>query len=272
MKALIRGDGMDLGLKGKVAVIMGGTSGVGLKTAELFLGEGAKVAICGRSKERADKALNHLLTFGKSEDLFAATCDVTSKEEVNAFIQQTAEKFGGIDTLVNAAGQSVMGHFFDITDEQWQEQIQLKYFAIIYAVRATHPYLVKRGGGRIININATLAKEPERHMVATAATRAGLLNLSKTLSQELASDNILVNSVSLGLIRTDQWERRRLKNAPDMDPEEYYKDLAIKRNIPLGRVGEAEEVASVIVFLASDKASYVAGSTIETAGAIGKAL
>ncbi|MGG0383233.1 SDR family oxidoreductase [Priestia filamentosa] len=265
-------DEMNLGLKEKVAVIMGGTSGVGLKAAEMFLGEGAKVAICGRNKERMEKAKSQLLSFGDKEDIFTSTCDVTSKSDVDSFINGAAERFGGIDILVNAAGQSVMGYFFDITDAQWEEQIQLKYFAIIYAVRAAHPHLVKRGGGRIININATLAKEPERHMVATAATRAGLLNLSKTLSQELATDNILVNSVSLGLIRTDQWERRRLKNAPDMDPERYYRELAEKRNIPLGRVGEAEEVASVIVFLGSDKASYVAGSTIETAGAIGKAL
>jgi NAD(P)-dependent dehydrogenase (short-subunit alcohol dehydrogenase family) len=257
---------------GRVKFVTGGSRGIGKAIVEQLASEGAKVAICGRSKERMENAQSQLLSFGDKEDIFASTCDVTSKSDVNWFINGTAEKFGGIDILVNAAGQSVMGYFFDITDEQWQEQIQLKFFAIIYAVRAAHPHLVKRGGGRIININATLAKEPERHMVATAATRAGLLNLSKTLSQELALDNILVNSVSLGLIRTDQWERRRLKNAPEMDPEEYYRDLAKKRNIPLGRVGEAEEVASVIVFLASDKASYVAGSTIETAGAIGKAL
>lgn len=263
---------MDLGLKDKVAVIMGGTSGVGLKAAEMFLQEGAKVAVCGRSQERMEQAYDHLSKFEPSDSIFAKTCDVTNKQDVNEFINGTADRFGGIDILVNAAGQSVMGYFFDITDEQWEEQIQLKYFAIIYAVRAVHPHLVNRGGGRIININATLAKEPERHMVATAATRAGLMNLSKTLSHELAPDNILVNSVSLGLIRTDQWERRRKRNAPDADPEVYYADLAKKRNIPLGRVGEAEEVASVIVFLASRQASYVSGSTIETAGALGKAL
>lgn len=263
---------MDLGLKDKVAVIMGGTSGVGLKAAEIFLQEGAKVAVCGRSQDRLDEAVDHLLKFGTSDSIFAKTCDVTAKQDVTEFIDGTAEQFGGVDILVNAAGQSVMGYFFDITDEQWEQQIQLKYFAIIYAVRAAYPHLVKRGGGRIVNINATLSKEPERHMVATAATRAGLMNLSKTLSHELAMDNILVNSVSLGLIRTDQWERRRKLNAPDMDPEEYYADLAKKRNIPLGRVGEAEEVANVIVFLASKKASYVSGSTIETAGALGKAL
>ena len=263
---------MDLGLKNKVAIIMGGTSGVGLKTAEMFLQEGARVAICGRDQKRMEAACQHLLRFAPADQVFAQTCDVTSKEDVQRFIDGTAEHFGYVDILVNAAGQSVMGYFFDITDEQWRQQIDLKYFAIIYAVRAVYPHLVKQGGGRIININATLAKEPERHMVATAATRAGLLNLSKTLSQELAPDNILVNSVSLGLIATDQWERRRLKNAPDMDPTEYYNDLAKKRNIPMGRVGQPEEVASVILFLASEQASYVSGSTIEVAGALGKAL
>ncbi|WP_428908018.1 SDR family oxidoreductase [Niallia sp. Krafla_26] len=263
---------MDLGLQGKVAVIMGGTSGVGLKTAEMFLQEGAKVAICGRNESRMQQAYEELLKIGSSESIFASTCDVINKEDVNEFINSTAKKFGGIDILVNAAGQSVMGYFFDVTDEQWEQQIQLKYFAIIYAIRGAYPHLKNRGGGRIININATLSKEPERHMVATAATRAGLMNLSKTLSQELAPDNILVNSVSLGVIRTDQWERRRLKNAPELSAEEYYEDLAKKRNIPLGRVGEPEEVSAAILFLASKQASYISGTTIETAGALGKAL
>lgn len=251
---------------------MGGTSGVGLKTAEMLLQEGSNVAVCGRDQERLSNALNYLEKFAPSEKIYGAICDVINEKDVSTFINKVAENFGTIDILVNAAGRSVMGHFFEITDEQWDEQIQLKYFAIIYSVRAAHPYMVKGGGGRIININATLAKEPEPHMVATSAARAGLLNLSKTLSIELATDNILVNSVSLGLIRTDQWERRRLQRDPDVDPESWYDGLAQKRNIPLGRVGKPEEVASVIVFLSSDKASYVSGSTIETAGALGKAL
>ncbi|WP_408010108.1 SDR family oxidoreductase [Pseudalkalibacillus sp. A8] len=262
---------MDLGLKDKVAIVMGGTSGVGLKTAEMLLQEGAKVAICGRDRNRMDNAFDQLTKIAEPERVFAGTCDVTDQNEVNDFVGSAADALGGVDILINSAGRSVMGHFFDITDEQWTEQIQLKYFAIIYAVRAVYPYMSNEGG-RIININATLAKEPERHMVATAATRSGLLNLSKTLAHELAPDNILVNSVSLGLIRTDQWERRRMKKAPDADPDTWYAELAEKRKIPLGRVGETEEVASVIVFLASNKASYVSGSTVEVAGGIGKAL
>lgn len=263
---------MDLGLKNKSVVIMGGSSGVGLKTAKIFLEEGAKVAICGRNEQRLQEATESLLNFSNSNNVFSSRCDVTVKSDIFSFIDKVVNKFGGIDILVNAAGHSVMGHFFDITDEDWDMQIKLKYHAIIHAVQAVHPHMKESGGGRIININATLSKEPEQHMVATAATRAGLLNLSKTLSRELAADNILVNSVSLGLIKTDQWERRRLKNAPDMDPEAYYTDLAKQRGIPLGRVGEPEEVANVIVFLASDRASYVAGSTVETAGALGKSI
>src|SRR5699024_8925014 len=263
---------MDLGLKDKVVVIMGGSSGVGLKTAEKYLLEGAKVAVCGRNKEKLEKSNKYLLDFGVEENVFVYKCDVTIKEDVNEFIEKVVEKYGYIDILVNSAGHSIMGYFFDITDEQWDKQIKLKYYAIIYAIRAVHKHMKARGAGRIININATLSKEPEQHMVATAATRAGLLNLSKTLSRELASDNILVNSVSLGLIRTDQWEKRRLKNAPKKEPEEDDADLANKRGIALGRVGEPEEVADVIVFLGAERARYVAGSTIETAGALGKSI
>jgi len=252
---------------------MGGSSGVGLKTAEMFLAEGASVAICGRSQERLQRANQKLReTAEDHENVLPLSCDATDENDVNKAVASTVQKFGRIDILVNAAGRSLMRHFFDVTDEQWQEQIRLKYYAIIYAVRAVVPYMKKQGGGRIININATLAKEPEPHMIATAATRAGLLNLSKALAIELAPHQILVNSVSLGVIRTDQWERRRLQNAPDQTPAEYYRALAKKRKIPLGRVGEAAEVAHAILFLASAGASYITGATLDVAGGLGKAL
>ncbi len=251
---------------------MGGSSGIGLKAAELFLREGAKVAVCGRSQERLDKAVETLKSIADSTHIFGMTCDVSKREDVETFITAAGNHFGKIDVLVNNAGKSIMSHFFDITDEQWQEQINLKFFAIIYAVQAVVPFMKDQGQGRIININATLSKEPEPHMIATASTRAGLLNLTKSLSHELAKDRILVNSVSLGIVKTDQWEKRRLKQKPDEDPEVFYKDLAKKRNVPLGRVGTPEEVADVILFLASERASYVTGANIEVSGGLSKVL
>lgn len=262
---------MDLGLENKVAIVTGGSAGVGLKTAEMFLQEGAKVAICGRNEARLAEARNYLSKIGSGQ-VFAHPCDVAKEAEVQTFVDKAAEALGGIDILVNSAGRSIMKHFFDVTNEEWEEQIQLKYFSTIYTVRAVYPYMKQRGQGRIININATLAREPEKRLVATAATRAGLLNLSKTLSHELAPDRILVNSVSLGVIATDQWERRRMQQAPDQDRDEYYAQLAKSRNIPLGRVGQPEEVASAILFLASERASYITGTNIEVSGGVSKVI
>lgn len=263
---------MDLNVKDKVVVIMGGTSGIGLKTAESFLVEGAKVAICGRDQQRLDQAVDKLTQFVGNSHIFGMSCDVSNREDVENFVLAVGKQFHKIDILVNNAGKSIMSHFFDITDAQWQEQINLKFFAIIYAVQAVVPYMKDQGQGRIININATLSKEPEAHMIATASTRAGLLNLTKSLSHELAKDEILVNSISLGIIKTDQWEKRRVEQSPNEDPEVFYKDLANKRNVPLGRVGLPREVADVILFLASERASYVTGANIEVSGGKSKVL
>lgn len=263
---------MDLHLKDKVVVVMGGTAGIGFETTRLLLEEGAKVAICGRSQDRLDQAVEKLTDDSNRKNIFGMTCDVSKREDVEAFIKATGEHFDRIDVLVNNAGRSIMSHFFDLTDEQWQEQINLKYFAIIYAIQAVVPFMKAQGAGRIINMNATLSKEPEPHMVATAATRAGLLNLTKNLSRELAKDNILVNTISLGVIKTDQWERRRLERAPDENPEVYYQELAESRKIPLGRVGMPGEVGNVVLFLASERASYVTGANIEVSGGLSKVL
>ena len=136
---------MDLNLTDKVVVIMGGTSGIGLKTAELLLKEGAKIAICGRGQERLDQALEMLTGYSDSANVFGMTCDVSNRGDVEAFIKATGERFQKIDVLLNNAGKSIMSHFFDITDEQWQEQINLKYFAIIYAVQAVYPFMKTQG-------------------------------------------------------------------------------------------------------------------------------
>ncbi|MCL6564262.1 MAG: SDR family oxidoreductase, partial [Firmicutes bacterium] len=138
----------------------------------------------------------------------------------------------------------------------------------VYAVRAVVPAMQAQGGGVIINLNSTLASEPEPRLVTTGAARAGLLNLTKALARELAPYRIRVNTVSLGLIRTDLWERRRKAEAPDVPEEAWYAELARSRQIPLGTVGRPEDVAAAIAFLASAQARYITGATLEVSGGV----
>lgn len=256
---------MDLGLKGKVAVVTGASSGIGLATARLFAEEGAKVALCARGEDRLKAAETELNQIAGTQ-IFAQACDVLDASQVKSFIESAAQTLGGIDILVNNAGRSRMTTFFETTDQAWRDELELKFFGVINPVRAAYSYLKERGGGRIININAVLARQPEPHLVATAAARAGLLNLTHSMAVEFAPDNILVNSIVLGTIVSEQWHRRYREQNPSISEEEWLSQQATARHIALGRFGQPEEVAAAIVFLASGRASYITGATLDVAG------
>jgi len=260
---------VDLGLQNQVAIIFGGTSGVGLATARYLQAEGAKVAIGGRSPERMAAALD---SFAQGAPVLGKTVDVTVAAEVAEFVDAVLARWGRVDVVVNAAGQSLMRPFFAVDDADWHSQWALKVMAVVYAVRAVVPAMQAQGGGVIINLNSTLASEPEPRLVTTGAARAGLLNLTKALARELAPHRIRVNTVSLGLIRTDLWERRRKAEAPDEPEEAWYAELARSRNIPLGTVGRPEDVAAAIAFLASAQARYITGATLEVSGGVSRHL
>jgi NAD(P)-dependent dehydrogenase (short-subunit alcohol dehydrogenase family) len=257
---------MDLGLNGKVAVVTGGTSGIGLATARLLLAEGAAVAICGRDQARLAAAKSSLLGNAAEKALLAVQCNVLDKEAVGRFAAAVEQWNGRCDILVNNAGQARMSTFADTTDEAWREELELKFFSQIHPIRAFKPMLEKSETAAILAVNSLLAYQPEPYMVATAAARAGAQSLVKSLAREFAP-RIRVNSIMLGLVDSGQWERRfAVRKDPAQTREDWYADIARSRQIPMERLGEPDEVARAIAFLCSPAAGFITGAQLEISG------
>ncbi|MDI3408643.1 SDR family oxidoreductase [Streptomyces cavernicola] len=257
---------MDLGLADRTYVVTGGSSGVGLATVRALLDEGANVATCGRDAER-------LKRIGEHERLCTAVCDVRDADAVREFVRSSAEAFGGrVDGLVNNAGQSRMKRLDDTTEDDWRDELELKFAGVLNPLQAARAYLSASDAASVVNVNAVLAKQPETRLITTSAARAGILNLSKSLSQELASDGVRVNSVCLGLVDTGQWTRRHAAADSGLSYEDWQAELAADRGIALGRLGRAEEVAYAILALLSPRASYITGTSIDVCGGVGRGI
>jgi 3-oxoacyl-[acyl-carrier protein] reductase len=251
---------MELGLRGKVAAITGGSDGIGKATALQLAREGARVAICGRRPDVLQQAADEISAAGGS--VLAVVADMTKPEDCQRFITETVNRFGRLDILVNNAGTSNANHFDAVDDESWEADLELKLFGAIRCSRAAIPHMKKQGGGRIINLTMVGGKQPGAKSMPTTISRAAGLAFTKALSKDMAEHNILVNTVSVGLIKSGQL--RRGAERAGVTPEQRYAQMG--KNIPLGRVGETEEAANVITFLASDAASYVTGASINVDG------
>ena len=259
---------MDLGLRDAMAVVTGGTSGIGLETARLLLAEGARVAICGRDQVRLAAATASL---GGGERLLAMGCDVLDQAQMTAFAAAVSASCGGrLDMLVNNAGQGRVSTFANTSDEAWREELELKFFSQIRPIRAFYAMLQKSAHPAIVIVNSLLALQPEGHMVATSAARAGVQSLTKSLAGELAPA-IRVNAILLGLVDSGQWQRRFEARADkSITRETWYADLAKTRNTPLGRLGTPDEPARAIAFLGSPAASYITGANLEVSGGVSR--
>lgn len=258
---------LDAQLQDRVAVVTGGSSGIGLATAALLLGLGARVAICGRNEERLAGAERTLREQHPGAALLARRCDVLDETEVRALADAVGSRFGGCDLLVNNAGQGRVSTFADTTDEAWNEELRLKFFSQIRPIRAFLPWLEKSGQGAIVCVNSLLALQPEPHMVATSAARAGVQNLVRSLATEFAPRGIRVNSILIGLVESGQWRRRfDARDDRSQDWAQWSGALARTKGIPLGRLGLPAEAARAIVFLGSPLASYTTGSALDISG------
>ena len=251
---------MKLNLQDKTAIVTGATQGIGRATAELFAAEGASVVIVARGRERLDAVVASIRQAGGKA--LGVQADMSKAEDCARIVPAALEAFGRVDILVNNAGTSSTGAFESVTDATWQADFELKLFGAVRLIRQAIPEMRRQGGGRIINITNIGAKQPRAKSMPTTVTRAAGLAMTKALSKEFAPDKILVNTVCIGLIRAGQHETKAAKAGRNV--EDIYTDMG--KEIPLGRVGFAEEVANVIVFLASDAASYVTGTSINLDG------
>ena len=254
---------MDVRLDGRSAIVTGGSKGLGLAIAQEYARSGADVAILARDQATlADaKALIQRDARGK---VAAISCDVSKMAPIQAAYDQVMREFGKIDIFVNNAGQSTRGPSETLTDEQWQADLDLKLFAQIRFCRLLFPQMKQRKWGRIISVLNIGAKAPGADSAPTSVSRAAQMAFTKALSMEGAPHNVLVNSLHVGVIVSDQIVRRHQREGANVSLEDFIAQAG--RSVPMGRMGRAEEFANVATFLASDAASYVTGCAINVDG------
>lgn len=257
---------MDLGIKGRRAIVTGGSSGIGFETARQFLEEGVRVLITGRNATKLEKARAELASRTGGE-VHAVVADMTKESDIVKMVATAKEKLGGVDILINNAGQMYSGRFAAFSDDDMKVQLETKLFGFMRAIRAVYPMMKAQKWGRIINTIGGAGKEPDPYMFGSGMTNSALLNLTKSLATEFGEDNVLVNAICPGWVATDLWVRNTegLKKELGVGTEAEARKLAAKKN-SLGRMGKPEDLANASVFLCSERANYITGVSLNLDG------
>ena len=260
---------LELNLSGKVALVTGGSEGIGKGIAVKLAGEGCRVAICARREDVLADAAEAIRSESGAEVL-AVAADVTLAADVERFVNDAASKYGGIDILVNNAGRSEAHHFEDTNESVWQEDFDLKFWAAVRSSRLAVPHMKARGGGSIVNITHPGGKAPGPGSVPTSVSRAAGIALSKAMSKDLAQHRIRVNTVCLTNIRSAQAKRAWTASGSDVDFDAWCEELG--KDVPLGRMGEPGEVGDLVAFLVSDTGAFMTGAAINFDGGSGETV
>ena len=253
---------MNLGLKGKTAIVMAASKGLGKASARALAMEGAHVVIGARDKETLEKTAEQIKNESGSK-ILAVPTDVTKPHDLETIVTKTIQEFGTVDILVNNAGGPPAGKFEELTDKQWQQAFELNLLSTVRLIRLILPYMKKNRNGRIINMVSISAKQPVENLILSNSIRAGVVGMAKTLSDEVAPNNITINNILTGNFLTD-----RIKH---LYPTKEELDT-VTNAIPLKRLGKPEEFGALVAFLGSEQAAFITGTSIQIDGGLVRSL
>lgn len=257
---------MELGIKGRVAAIAASSKGLGFACALELAKEGASVAICSRDAGRIEDAAKKLRAAVPGANVHAAVHDLSNEEGARGFVEDAARKFGRLDILVTNSGGPAPGSFDQLTVEQLRDNVPSSLMAPIAMIYAAVPHMRKGKWGRIVNLAAISVKQPRTNLLISSTLRAGLMSFSRTIANDLAREDITLNTIATGYARTERLDElaAHLSSTQKKSVDEVF--AGWERDIPAQRLGRPEEIAAVVAFLASERASYVTGTTIAVDG------